>query len=87
MSSNKIEKLPRFLEKTIQEVSEISPCVFIAGARQIGKSTLAMKLVSNYVLLDDIGIRESIEGNTIAFVQTQNKPVFFLMKFRKRLLC
>jgi len=36
-----------------------------------------MKLVNNYVLLDDIGIREAIEGNAIAFVQTQNKPVCF----------
>lgn len=77
MNSHKIKQLPRFLEKITQELSGAFPCVFIAGARQIGKSTLAMKLVDNYVLLDDVSIRESIEKDAIEFVKTQKKPVCF----------
>lgn len=72
-----MQKLPRFLENTIKEVATVSPCIFIAGARQIGKSTLAIKLVKNYILLDDISVRESVEKGAIDFIKSQKKPVCF----------
>jgi predicted AAA+ superfamily ATPase len=77
MSDIKIKQLPRFLEQTIKEVLKISPCIFIAGARQIGKSTLAIKLIDNYILLDDVSIRESVEKNAIEFIKMQKKPMCF----------
>lgn len=72
-----MQKLPRFLENTIKEVATVSPCIFIAGARQIGKSTLAIKLVKNYILLDDISVRESVEKGAIDFIKSQKKPICF----------
>ena len=67
----------RYLEKTITQVQEVAPCIFIAGPRQVGKSTLAIKLIPNYMLLDDISIRQAITENAQHFVEMQTKPICF----------
>ena len=66
---------PRFLERRVREVLSISPAVLVSGARQVGKSTLAMKLFPNYVLLDDIAYRASAEEDPAGFVEMLRTPV------------
>jgi len=65
----------RFLEPLIREVLTISPAVLLSGARQVGKSTLSMKLFDNYVLMDDISIRASAEEDPVSFIENLPKPV------------
>lgn len=65
----------RLLEPIINQVLSISPVVLISGARQVGKSTLAMKLFENYILLDDIAIRAAAEEDPIGFIESLEKPV------------
>jgi predicted AAA+ superfamily ATPase len=66
---------PRFLESIAREVLVISPAVLIAGPRQVGKSTLSMKLMPEYVLLDDVAIRNSAIEDPAGFLNTQKKPL------------
>ena len=66
---------PRFLESITQNVLSISPAVLIAGPRQVGKSTLSMKLIQEYILLDDVSIRNSAKEDPIGFIQSQKKTL------------
>lgn len=66
---------PRFLEPITQSVLSISPAVLIAGPRQVGKSTLSMKLISQYILLDDVSIRNSAKEDPVGFIQSYTVPL------------
>ena len=65
----------RILESMVKELLTVSPAVMLSGARQVGKSTLAMKLFDNYVLMDDIPVRASAEEDPLSFIENLNKPV------------
>ncbi len=66
---------PRFLEVIAQSVLSISPAVLIAGPRQVGKSTLLMKLISQYILFDEVSIRNSAKEDPVGFIQSHTAPL------------
>ncbi len=49
--------------------------MFIVGARQVGKSTLAMELSDNYVTLDDLNAYLAAKQDPIGFIKNLEKPV------------
>ena len=52
------------------------PVLLISGARQVGKSTLALHLdIDNYVTLDDINIYEMAKNDPKGFIENIGKPV------------
>jgi len=52
------------------------PVLLISGARQVGKSTLALHLdIDNYVTLDDINIYEMAKNDPKGFIENIDKPV------------
>ena len=66
--------IKRTLEQTVQEVSRYFPVVLLAGARQIGKTTLFESCVEQgrtYVSLDDYDAR----------VLAQEDPALFFQQF------
>jgi len=65
----------RFLKPLTKELLSVSPAVLISGARQVGKSTLAMELFDNYILMDDITVRASAEDDPVSFIENLPKPV------------
>jgi len=67
--------LNRSLETIVKTALKISPIVLLKGARQVGKSTLASKLVANYVVLDDVSTRINAKKDPNLFVQKLDKPV------------
>ncbi len=59
---------------------ESAPAIFINGPRQVGKSTLAIKLMNSqnsykYISLDDLTIRSAIASDPLAFLQQFSSPV------------
>ena len=46
--------IKRSILRHIEEALEIFPVVLLTGARQVGKSTLALSLREHYITLDDI---------------------------------
>lgn len=67
--------LKRSIEKIVLAACKISPIVFLKGARQVGKSTLAMQLFENYIVLDDVSTRVSAKNDPNLFIKKLNKPV------------
>lgn len=54
---------------------KISPVVLLKGARQVGKSTLALSFAKNYVVLDDVSVRVNAKNDPNLFIKTLPKPV------------
>ena len=68
--------LKRAIRKEIEEYLNYFPVLLISGARQVGKSTLALHLgIENYITLDDINIYEMAKNNPKEFVERLGKPV------------
>lgn len=67
--------LKRDIEELILDALEVSPAILLSGPRQVGKSTLSMKHFKNYLLLDDITLRESAKEDSKAFIENQKKPL------------
>ncbi len=68
--------LKRAIREAIEEYLRYFPVLLISGARQVGKSTLALHLgIDNYVTLDDINIYEMAKNNPTGFIENLNKPV------------
>lgn len=66
----------RALKKDILMYIEHFPSILITGARQAGKSTLAMDLgIDNYVTFDDITTYESAKADPKSFIMSLKKPV------------
>jgi len=65
----------RTAKAIIDEALEISPCVLISGARQVGKSTLSLNLNMNYIVFDNLTQRESALNDPIGYIQNLPKPV------------
>ena len=60
----------------IKEYMKSFPVLLISGARQVGKSTLALNLdIPNYVTLDDINIYESARNDPKGFIEHCEKPI------------
>ena len=68
--------LKRAIREEIEEYLNYFPVLLISGARQVGKSTLALHLgIENYITLDDINIYEMAKNNPKEFVERLDKPV------------
>jgi len=67
--------LERSIEHLVNTALKISPIVLLKGARQVGKSTLAMKRNQNYIVLDDVSTRINAKEDSNRFIETLSKPV------------
>jgi len=67
--------LKRSITPFLETALEISPIVLLSGARQVGKSTLSLKLFKNYATLDDIDLRVTAIENPKGLVNRLEKPI------------
>jgi predicted AAA+ superfamily ATPase len=67
--------LKRSIYPILKTALKISPIVLLKGARQVGKSTLAMEFGYHYVVLDDVSTRINAKDDPNRFVETLEKPV------------
>jgi len=68
--------LKRAIRKELEEYLKYFPVLLISGARQVGKSTLALNLgIENYITLDDINIYEMAKNDPKGFIENLEKPV------------
>ncbi|CAA6815570.1 MAG: ATPase [uncultured Sulfurovum sp.] len=67
--------LKRTIENQIKDALKISPVVLIAGARQIGKSTLVSTLDRKYLVMDDITQLDAAINDPQGYVDRVIKPV------------
>ena len=67
--------LSRMIQKEIECALKISPAVLVAGARQIGKSTLVQKMAREYIVMDDITQLEAATFDPQGYVERIVKPV------------
>ncbi len=66
----------RKITKDVQAYLQHFPSLLITGARQVGKSTLAISLgVEHYVTLDDIATYQSAKSDPKGFILSLQKPV------------
>lgn len=67
---------PRFLAPRLREALQDSPVVFLAGARQVGKSTLARHLGHGvYRTLDDPLVLGAALADPLGFLKAQEGPL------------
>jgi len=68
--------LKRSIREDIENYLNYFPVLLISGARQVGKSTLALHLdVSNYITLDDINMYQMAKNDPKGFIEHLEKPV------------
>ena len=70
--------LKRQLSQTVKSALNDTPVVLINGARQTGKSTLALKInkhESHYVTFDDIDVLSTARLNPQSYIENLPKPV------------
>lgn len=68
--------LERAIVNDIKEYMKYFPVLLISGARQVGKSTLALHLnIDSYVTLDDINMYEMAKNDPKGFIESLDKPV------------
>ncbi len=67
--------IKRAIAQEIEEYLKYFPVLLISGARQVGKSTLALHLkIDNYITLDDINIFEMAKNDPKSFIENLPKP-------------
>jgi len=66
---------PRVISDQLKEAMRYFPAVLLTGARQVGKSTLVLMMLDNYITLDDIGAYTSAKTDPHMFVNNLKKPV------------
>ena len=71
--------IKRNLEKIVQEVTLEYPVMLLTGPRQVGKTTMLMKLMEgserSYVTLDDLSERALAKSDPELFLQLHKPPV------------
>lgn len=68
--------LKRHILADVQAYLTHFPSLLITGARQVGKSTLALQLgIENYLTLDDIATYQSAKADPKGFILSLSKPV------------
>jgi len=66
----------RIIKDDLKNYLNYFPVLLISGARQVGKSTLALHLdIKNYITLDDINIYEMAKNDPKGFIEKLDKPV------------
>lgn len=74
-----MEYIKRDLEKKIRALIEDYSCLLITGPRQVGKTTLLKKLMTEdreYVTLDDFEERKIAKNDPAMFLQLHGLPIF-----------
>ncbi len=66
---------PRIVLSQIHDAMKHFPVVLITGARQVGKSTLALMVMDNYITLDDITAYSSAKADPHSFIESLKKPI------------
>ena len=66
---------PRLTASKLSEALRHFPVVLLTGSRQVGKSTLALTVMDNYITLDDIVAYSSAKADPGLFIQSLKKPV------------
>ncbi len=67
--------IPRSVEPLLRTALRVAPIVLLKGARQVGKSTLALSLGHHYVVLDDVSARIFATEDPKRFIESLSKPV------------
>ena len=71
--------LNRSLETVVKAASDEYPVVLVTGPRQVGKTTMLMKMMENtgrtYVSLDDLNERALAKDDPELFLQIHKPPV------------
>ncbi len=68
--------LKRVIEQELKKALKISPVVLIAGARQIGKSTLVSKFTEReYIVMDDITQLDAATQDPQGYIKRIPKPI------------
>ena len=71
--------IKRNLEEVVREVTREYPVVLVTGPRQVGKTTMLLKLMEgtdrNYVSLDDLNERNLAKTDPELFLQLHKPPV------------
>ncbi|MEA3352907.1 MAG: ATP-binding protein [Campylobacterota bacterium] len=66
----------RTIMSDLKDYMKYFPVLLISGARQVGKSTLALHLdINNYITLDDINMYEMAKNDPKGFIENLDKPV------------
>ncbi len=65
----------RSVENILKEALEISPCVLLSGARQVGKSTLCLSLDREYRVFDNLTQREAAKYDPQGYIASLPKPI------------
>ncbi len=68
-------KYPRIIKTHIKRALKYFPVVLLTGARQVGKSTLALDILETYMTFDDITVYASARSDPTTFVNSLKKPV------------
>ena len=80
--------IKRNLEKTVQEVTLEYPVTLLTGPRQVGKTTMLMKLMEgserSYVTLDNLSERNLAKSDPELFLQLHKPPILIDEVQRKR---
>jgi uncharacterized protein len=74
-----VELVPRHAEKLVEEALEDTRVVLLLGARQVGKSTLAMQVAARRgaagpLTLDDATTRSAVDADPTGFVASLPRP-------------
>ncbi len=67
--------LKRSVEDILNEALSISPAVLLAGARQVGKSTLCLTRDNEYRVFDNLTERMAALNDPVGYASTLPKPV------------
>ncbi|MCU7835413.1 MAG: ATP-binding protein [gamma proteobacterium symbiont of Taylorina sp.] len=67
--------IKRTILDTIKSALKSSPSVLVAGARQIGKSTIVSTLDREYIVMDDITQLEAAVSDPQGYIQRIKKPI------------
>jgi len=65
----------RTVDDILNEALKISPAVLLSGARQVGKSTLALTLQNEYRVFDNLLDREAALNDPIGYIASLPKPI------------
>lgn len=70
----------RYLEKAVKEIGRSFKVLYLAGPRQVGKTTLLKHLAKNhklnYISLDDMDVRKLAQDDPALFLQKNPPPLF-----------
>lgn len=66
---------PRTIYSQLKEAMRYFPAVLLTGARQVGKSTLVLMMLDNYITLDDITAYTAAKTDPQMFINNLKKPV------------